>query len=206
MLIASTPLFLLLLHIYFSLMQSLSPLLYSTLLFASLQSTILPYRESMMKVMLRYTPSLSLERADLLVAEILSDLTTHCPRENARYTDSYEVVMNRPSHPEKGSSSDAATEANIAGNATISTRSDFGDSSRIHGSQPSSSNRTEPVLTKDAWCNYMASWLQVRNRERCTLREIGRAREREKQRERERNRERERKRETERDRERQRMR
>ena len=101
----------------------------------------------MMKVMLKYTPSLSMERADLLVAEIMSDLTTDCPRESARHNDS-----------NLGTSDDQKDTVTL-NSGSISNSS--GSNSAVSGSQSSSGNRTDPVLTKDAWCNYMASWLQV---------------------------------------------
>ena len=110
----------------------------------------------MMKVMLKYTPSLSMERADLLVAEIMSDLTTDCPRESARYNDSnLETSDDKKDRPTvnngstRSSSSSSSSSSGSSGNRAVS------------GSQYSSGNRTDPVLTKDAWCNYMASWLQV---------------------------------------------
>ena len=108
----------------------------------------------MMKVMLKYTPSLSMERADLLVAEIMSDLTTDCPRESARYNDSdLETSDDKKDRPtvNNGSTRSSNSSSSSSGNSAVS------------GSQYSSGNRTDPVLTKDAWCNYMASWLQVRD-------------------------------------------
>lgn len=65
--------------------------------------------------MLRYTPSLSTERADLIMAEILSDLNSDCSREKSTVEEEEEKVI---------------------GESTAG-------------------------FTKDAWCNYMASWLQV---------------------------------------------
>ena len=103
-----------------------------------------------MKVMLKYTPSLSMERADLLVAEIMSDLTTDCPRESARYNDSnLETSDDKKDRPIVNNGSTPSSSSSSSGNSAVS------------GSQYSSGNRTDPVLTKDAWCNYMASWLQV---------------------------------------------
>ena len=107
----------------------------------------------MMKVMLKYTPSLSMERADLLVAEIMSDLTTDCPRESARYNDS-----NLETSDDK---KDRPTVNNGSTRSSSSSSSSSSGNSAVSGSQYSSGNRTDPVLTKDAWCNYMASWLQV---------------------------------------------
>ena len=65
--------------------------------------------------MLRYTPSLSTERADLIMAEILSDLNSDCSREKSSGEEEEKEIG----------------EESAAG------------------------------FTKDAWCNYMASWLQV---------------------------------------------
>ena len=68
-----------------------SPLLSSPLLsfhlltspHISLHSPLLPHRDVFIKVMLRYTPSLSSERADLIMAEILSDLNSDCTDKSA---------------------------------------------------------------------------------------------------------------------------
>jgi hypothetical protein len=78
-----------------------------------------PSRDAFIQVMLRYTPSLSTERADLIMAEILSDLNSDCSGEKS----SVEGVE--------------------------------GEEEKVVGD-------TSAGFTKDAWCNYMASWLQVR--------------------------------------------
>ena len=79
-------------------------------------------RDAFIKMMLRYTPSLSTERADLIMAEIISDLNNDCSREkNAHIEDELKT-------------------------------------------QEEASKSPSAVFTKDAWCNYMASWLQVRER------------------------------------------
>ena len=95
-----------------------------------------------MKVMLRYTPSLSTERADLMVAEILSDFSNDSLKENVHHNDSDPQVLTN------GLSNSIKDNGN-GDNLSVSTRTDR---------QKTNGN---PILTKDAWCNYMASWLQV---------------------------------------------